>query len=109
MNGTTPSPLNNVITMTMSGFEMYLAGVSVRRVEDITEALWGTRVLAQLLNGSGAAAAEFTIQGKAALVTWSSREIRAPCYPRAEAPAAGPWRGASGARVRYKAAGPISK
>ncbi len=24
--------------------EMYLAGVSVRRVEDITEALWGQRV-----------------------------------------------------------------
>jgi hypothetical protein len=24
--------------------EMYLAGLSVRRVEDITEALWGTRV-----------------------------------------------------------------
>ncbi len=24
--------------------EMYLAGVSVRRVEDITEALWGSRV-----------------------------------------------------------------
>ena len=24
--------------------EMYIAGVSVRRVEDITEALWGTRV-----------------------------------------------------------------
>lgn len=24
--------------------EMYLAGVSVRRVEDITEALWGTKV-----------------------------------------------------------------
>jgi putative transposase len=24
--------------------EMYLAGVSVRRVEDITEPLWGTRV-----------------------------------------------------------------
>jgi hypothetical protein len=23
---------------------MYLAGVSVRRVEDITQALWGTRV-----------------------------------------------------------------
>jgi putative transposase len=23
---------------------MYLAGISVRRVEDITEALWGTRV-----------------------------------------------------------------
>lgn len=26
--------------------EMYLAGVSVRRVEDITEVLWGTRVSA---------------------------------------------------------------
>ncbi|MFX8565697.1 transposase, partial [Acinetobacter baumannii] len=26
--------------------EMYLAGVSVRRVEDVTEALWGTRVSA---------------------------------------------------------------
>ena len=25
--------------------EMYLTGVSVRRVEDITEAPWGTRVL----------------------------------------------------------------
>ena len=24
--------------------EMYLAGISVRRVEDITSALWGTRV-----------------------------------------------------------------
>ena len=24
--------------------EMYLAGISVRRVEDVTEALWGTRV-----------------------------------------------------------------
>lgn len=24
--------------------EMYLAGVSVRRIEDITEALWGARV-----------------------------------------------------------------
>ena len=23
---------------------MYLAGVSVRRVEDITEALWGTKI-----------------------------------------------------------------
>ena len=26
--------------------EMYLAGVSVRRIEDITEALWGARVSA---------------------------------------------------------------
>jgi hypothetical protein len=28
--------------------EMYLAGVSVRRVEDITQALWGTRISARL-------------------------------------------------------------
>jgi putative transposase len=30
--------------------EMYLAGVSVRRVEDITEALWGTRVSPSLVS-----------------------------------------------------------
>jgi transposase-like protein len=30
--------------------EMYLAGVSVRRVEDITEALWGTRVSADVVS-----------------------------------------------------------
>jgi putative transposase len=30
--------------------EMYLAGVSVRRVEDITEALWGTKVSASTIN-----------------------------------------------------------
>jgi len=30
--------------------EMYLAGVSVRRVEDITEALWGTRASAGLVS-----------------------------------------------------------
>ncbi|MCG3122662.1 MAG: hypothetical protein GIKADHBN_01055 [Phycisphaerales bacterium] len=32
-------------------FEMYLAGVSMRRVEDITEALWGTRVSASAVSG----------------------------------------------------------
>ena len=31
--------------------EMYLAGVSMRRVEDITEALWGTRVTASAVSG----------------------------------------------------------
>lgn len=31
--------------------EMYLAGVSVRRVEDITEALWGTRVSSGTVSG----------------------------------------------------------
>ncbi len=30
--------------------EMYMAGVSVRRVEDITEALWGTRVSASTIS-----------------------------------------------------------
>lgn len=30
--------------------EMYLAGVSVRRVETITEALWGTRVSASTVS-----------------------------------------------------------
>ena len=30
--------------------EMYLAGISVRRVEDITEALWGTRVSAGVVS-----------------------------------------------------------
>lgn len=31
--------------------EMYLAGVSVRRVEDISEALWGSRVSASTISG----------------------------------------------------------
>jgi transposase-like protein len=31
--------------------EMYLAGVSMRRVEDITEALWGSRVSASTVSG----------------------------------------------------------
>src|ERR687894_161483 len=30
--------------------EMYLAGVSVRRVEDVTEALWGTKVSASTIS-----------------------------------------------------------
>jgi transposase-like protein len=32
------------VSIEESLIEMYLAGVSVRRIEDITEALWGTRV-----------------------------------------------------------------
>ena len=32
--------------------EMYLAGVSVRRVEDITEALWGTKVSPGTISGA---------------------------------------------------------
>lgn len=33
--------------------EMYLAGVSVRRLEDITEALWGTRVSPSTVSALG--------------------------------------------------------
>ena len=33
--------------------EMYLAGVSVRRVEDITEALWGSKVSASTISEEG--------------------------------------------------------
>jgi transposase-like protein len=32
--------------------EMYLAGVSVRRIEDITEALWGTKVSPSTVSGA---------------------------------------------------------
>ena len=31
--------------------KMYLAGVSVRRVEDITEALWGSKVSPSTISG----------------------------------------------------------
>jgi putative transposase len=31
--------------------EMYLAGMSLRRVEDIAHALWGTRVAASTMSG----------------------------------------------------------
>ena len=34
--------------------EMYLAGVSVRRVEDITEALWGSKVSPATCAATGA-------------------------------------------------------
>ena len=32
------------------GLLLYLAGVSVRRVEDITQALWGTRVSSETVS-----------------------------------------------------------
>ena len=34
--------------------EMYLAGVSVRRVEDITEVIWGTKVVGAFPDGNSA-------------------------------------------------------
>src|SRR3974377_1751695 len=48
--------------------EMYLAGVSVRRVEDITEALWGTRV-------SPSTVSELNQKIYAKIETWCNRPI----------------------------------
>src|SRR5579884_2182153 len=48
--------------------EMYLAGVSVRRVEDITEALWGTRV-------SGSTVSELNKKIYAQIHEWRNRPI----------------------------------
>ena len=50
--------------------EMYLAGVSVRRVEDITEALWGTRV-------SPSTVSELNQKIYATIEAWRSRPIDA--------------------------------
>ena len=50
--------------------EMYLAGVSVRRVEDITEALWGTRV-------------------SPSTVSDLNKKIRVPCWIRVSSRARG--------------------
>jgi len=48
--------------------EMYLAGVSVRRVEDITEALWGTRV-------SPSTVSELNQKIGAQIETWRNQPI----------------------------------
>lgn len=48
--------------------EMYLAGVSVRRVEDITEALWGTRV-------SPSAVSELNQKLYVRIETWRNQPI----------------------------------
>ena len=47
---------------------MYLAGVSVRRVEDITEALWGTRV-------SPSTVSDLNKKIYATIETWRNRPI----------------------------------
>ena len=53
--------------------EMYLAGVSVRRVEDITEALWGTRV-------SPSTVSELNKKIYATIDAWRNRPIEG-CHP----------------------------
>lgn len=54
--------------------EMYLAGVSVRRVEDITEALWGTKVSPGTISNLNQKAYEH-------IENWRSRPLRGGNYP----------------------------
>ena len=54
--------------------EMYLAGVSVRRVEDITEALWGSKV-------SPAAISELNKKAYVHIEDWRNRPLQGGRYP----------------------------
>lgn len=54
--------------------EMYLAGVSVRRVEDITEALWGSKV-------SPSTISELNKKAYAHIEEWRNRPLQGGKYP----------------------------
>lgn len=54
--------------------EMYLAGVSVRRVEDITEALWGTKVSPGTISNLNKKAYEH-------IEKWRNRKLKSKSYP----------------------------
>lgn len=54
--------------------EMYLAGVSVRRVEDITQALWGSRV-------SPATISELNKKAYVHIEEWRNRPLQGGIYP----------------------------
>ena len=54
--------------------EMYLAGVSVRRVEDITEALWGSKV-------SPATISELNKKAYVHIEAWRNRPLQGGRYP----------------------------
>lgn len=54
--------------------EMYLAGVSVRRVEDITEALWGSRV-------SPSTISELNKKAYVHIEEWRNRPLQGGKYP----------------------------
>ena len=54
--------------------EMYLAGVSVRRVEDITEALWGTKV-------SPSTISELNKKAYVHIEDWRNRPLNGEEYP----------------------------
>ena len=54
--------------------EMYLAGVSVRRVEDITEALWGSKVSASTIS-------ELNKKAYVNIEAWRNRHLQGGKYP----------------------------
>lgn len=54
--------------------EMYLAGVSVRRVEDITEVLWGSKV-------SSATISELNKKAYVHIEDWRNRPLQGGRYP----------------------------
>ena len=54
--------------------KMYLAGVSVRRMEDITEALWGSKV-------SPATISELNKKAYLHIEDWRNRPLQGGCYP----------------------------
>ncbi len=54
--------------------EMYLAGVSVRRVEDITEALWGSKVSASTIS-------ELNKKAYVHIEQWRNRPLQGGRYP----------------------------
>ena len=54
--------------------EMYLAGVSVRRVEDITEALWGSKVSASTIS-------ELNKKAYVNIEAWRNRPLQSGKYP----------------------------
>lgn len=54
--------------------EMYLAGVSVRRVEDITEALWGSKVSASTIS-------ELNKKAYVNIEAWRNRPLQGGRYP----------------------------
>lgn len=54
--------------------EMYLAGVSVRRVEDITEALWGSKVSASTIS-------ELNKKAYVNIESWRNRPLQGGKYP----------------------------
>ena len=60
--------------MEESLIEMYLAGVSVRRVEDITEALWGSKV-------SPATISELNKKAYVHIEDWRNRPLQGGKYP----------------------------